>query len=456
MEEINKLKNELDRIIQNKLNFSKLTYEINIVVEKPANAHQLPNQDFSFKKIDIVCKESQFDSFIKLNDEVKEICNDIAQLNSTHFVKFLFEKCNIKFCNENINLDWHINFIECEINVNIQDIHLDEIYLLSKNFYNCEFKNLSLLSSEIKTVKIDLSNVFIDLFQISIIEILDSEANKIEIKNSHINIIMIKEAILKSDFTIYETTIDMIKIKNVDFESLSEFNEVTFQSEFDFKEITYKGLTLFDRCIFNTKAEFEYIIFEKFTSFRGTTFNQGLNLDFTSGDKEINFFGIKGLKNNESIENTSQETYRIIKYNFEKIGNKIESNKYHALELDKKRKELEKNRWNNKKDYLVFKLHSWSSEHSTNWSLALLWIFSVGFLTVFFLHLDIAKDLFFHPNHFKIEYIGKIFNQLFKFIYIGNMDDILKNNSFILLLNKVLLGYLYYQFLISVRKDTRK
>lgn len=455
MENMNKLKNELDEIIKKKSNFSKLTYEINIAVEKPANAPQFPNEDFSLKKIDIVCKEAQFDSFAKFNNEIKEVCKDIEQLNSTHFVSFLFEKCKIKFWNENINLDSHINFIECEIKVNVQDVNLDEIYLLFRNFRNCKFKNLSLLSN-IKTVHIDLHQASIDLMQLVKIEILDNGINKIEIKNSHIKRIMIKEAIFKRDFTIYETTIDSIRIENVDFESLSEFNEVTFQSEFDFKEITYKGLTLFDRCIFNTKVEFEYIIFEKFTSFRGTTFNKGLNLDFTSAEKEINFFGIKGLKNNKSIENTSQETYRIIKYNFEKIGNKIEANKYHSLELNQKRRELEKNKWNNKKDYLVFKLHSWSSEHSTNWSLTLLWIFAVGFLTVFSLHLDIVKDLFFHPNHFKIEYIGKIFSQFFKFIYIGNMDEILKNNSFIFLLNKVLLGYLYYQFLISVRKDTRR
>jgi len=452
---MNKLKNELDDIIQKKLNFSKLTYEINTTVEKPANAHQFPNQDFSFKKIDIVCKKAKFDSFTKLNNEIKELCKDIEQLNGTYLVSFLFEQCNIKFWNENINLDSHINFVECEINVNVQDVNLDEIYLLFRNFHNCKFENLSLLSN-VKTLHIDLHQTSINLMQLVKIEILDNEINKIEIKNSNINKIMIKEAIFKRDFTIYETTIDTIKIENVDFESLSEFNEVTFQSKFDFKEITYNGLTLFDRCVFNTKADFEYIIFEKFTSFRGTTFNKGLNLDFTNAEKEINFFWIKGLKNNESIENTSQETYRIIKYNFEKIGNKIESNKYHALELDQKRRELEKKIWNNKKDYLVFKLHSWSSEHSTNWFLALLWIFVVGFLTVLLLHIDIAKDLFFHPNHFKIEYIGKIFNQFFKFIYIGNMDDILKNNSLIYLLNKVLLGYLYYQFLISVRKDTRK
>lgn len=452
---MNNLEKELNDIIQKKSNFSKLNYKIEIIIETPLNIDQLPNTNINFKRIDILCTEKNFDSFIKMNDEIKEICNDIGKLNSTYLVNFIFEKCNVKFYNENINLDWHVRFNECNINVNVQDVNLDEIYILFRNFHNCKFENLSLLS-DIKIVHIDLHLASINLLQLVKIEILDNGINKIEIKNSQINNIMIKEAIFKRDFTIYNTKINTIIIENVDFESLSEFNEVTFQEKFDLKEITYKGFTLFDNCIFETKAEFEYIIFEKFTSFRGTSFNKGLDLDFTSSDKEINFFGIKGLENNESKENTSQETYRIIKYNFEKIGNKIEANNYHALELDQKRRELEKNRWNNKKDYLVFKLHSWSSEHSTNWFLALRWIFAVGFLTVFLLHLDIAKDLFFHPDHFKIEYINKIFNQFLEFIYIGNMNDILKNNPLIFLLNKVSLGYLYYQFLTAVRKDTRK
>jgi|GEM_PF-3937988 len=54
MERMKKLKNKLDGIIKKKSDFSKLTYEINIAVEKPANAHQFPNQDFSFKRIDII------------------------------------------------------------------------------------------------------------------------------------------------------------------------------------------------------------------------------------------------------------------------------------------------------------------------------------------------------------------------------------------------------------------
>ena len=39
-------------------------------------------------------------------------------------------------------------------------------------------------------------------------------------------------------------------------------------------------------------------------------------------------------------------------------------------------------------------------------------------------------------------------------IYI--LDKSLEDNPFLLLFNKVTLGYLYYQFLIAIRKNTRK
>lgn len=449
------VKNSIHEIIQRQLNCSKLNFEIQITQIKSVNAHWFPTVDSTTNKIDIICSNTNIDSFFVINDEIKKIYIDIENINRRYLIDFIFKKCHIRFMNENINIDWRIYLRECKVIVNVQDVNIEEVYLLSKNFHNCQFEYLSFLS-ETKIVHIDLNSNSIDLLQIVNTTITDNEINKIALTNCEIKKIMIQKAIFKSDFAIHNTKINSITIKNVDFEALSKFNEVIFQDEFNFKEITYKGFTLFDKCVFNTKAEFEYIIFEKFTSFRGSTFNKGLNLDYTSSDKEINFFGINGLESDESKNETLRETYRIIKNNFEKNGNKIEANKYHALELDQKRRELEKNKWQNFKDYIVFKVHDLSSEHSTNWFLALFWIFFVGFLTVFFLHFDIAKDLFFHPYHIRIEYIGKIFKQFFAFIYIGNMNDELKDNPFIFLLNKVSLGYLYYQLVTATRKDTRK
>lgn len=437
---MDELENQIDSIIKKIPNFSKLNYEIKIITQKPVNASPFPDIDSSFEKIDIVCSKVKLNSFTKVNTEIQEMCNQIQKLNSTYFVQFIFDECDIKFWNENINIDCHVIFHNSNINVNVQDVKINEVYLLSKNFYNCNFKNLSLLT-DVNIVHVDLFGNSIDLFQLVKINITDNQINKIDIKGCKIEKITVKESSFSRDFTIYNSTINEIRIENVNFNSLSEFNEVTFQNIFDFREITYKGFTLFDKCIFNTKAKFEYIIFEKSTSFRELIFNKGLNLDFTSCDNEINFFGIKGLNQKESKENTSQETYRILKHNFEKIGNKIDSNEYLTLELDKHRNNI----WNSSefsfrllRDGIVSFLHWISSNHSSNWFLTLVWIFIVSIVT----------NVYF-DNNLGIEC-------LFKYINILSSIEDFNNSYFIMILNKVSLGYLYYQFLTAIRKDTRK
>lgn len=470
---MNKLKDKLNNIIKKKSNFLKLTYEIDITIENPINTYQFPNQDFSLKKISIVCKKTNINSFFKLNNEIKELCNEIQKIDNTYLVNFIFEKCSIKFFNENINLDCHISFNNCNINVNVQDVNLDEIYLLSKNFQNCKFENLSVLCN-IKILHINLNSNSINLLQLVKLEMIDNGINKIKIKNSEIiNKIVIKESIFKRDFIIYNSEINSIEIENVDFESLSEFNEVNFQENFNLKRVNYKNYTLFDKCVFNTKAKFKYIIFEKPASFRGTIFNKGLNLDFISSDKEINFYDIKGLENNND---TSQETYRMIKYNFEKIGNKIEANKYHALELNQKKINLESDDNRDWKELWIFKFQDWSSKHSTDWFRALVWIFIVGLITTLLNHsyfhlivlfsivlvalktenLFITQFLIILYSILIILVTNIYFIEIFKYINIILKASDFKYDYFLMSLNKVSLGYLYYQFLMSVRKDTRK
>ncbi|MDD5158625.1 MAG: hypothetical protein PHI47_09680 [Sulfuricurvum sp.] len=434
------LKNEVIEIIQKQSNCSKLNFDINIFDQVPLNAHQFPTIDSTFKKIDIICSNTNFDSFISINDEIKNIYSEIEKINSTYFVSFIFDKCHIKFWNENVNLDWHILFNECKLNVYIENSKIYHIHLLARNFQNCEFEQISLLN-DITIIHIDLNLTSIKMLQLVKTEILDNEINKIELNNCEINEMTIIDSTFKRDFTIYKTKINIIAIKNVDFEVLSEFNEVTFQEEFDLSEITYKGFALFDKCIFNTKAKFEYIIFEKFVSFRGSIFNKGLNLDYTSGDKEINFFGINGLESKESRKNTSRETYRIIKYNFEKIGNKIEANYYHTLELARYRNDIWKH---SLLDGIVSFFHWLSSNYSTNWFLSLFWIFIISICT----NLSLGNDLII---------LNKIqFECIFKYINILSSINDFNNSYIIMVLNKVSLGYLYYQFLTAVRKDTRK
>ena len=174
-----------------------------------------------------------------------------------------------------------------------------------------------------------------------------------------------------------------------------------------------------------------------------------LAADYANIEKEMNFFDVKGLDSKISKLNTSQETYRIIKHQFEKLNNKIEANKYHALEMEQHRR----NNFESLKNSFLFDkeisfenilnstiscFHWLSSNHSSNWVYPLLWIFAISFITTWSLGFEIT------------------INNSFKYINIlSKIEDF--NSSYIAMtLNKVSLGYLYYQFLTAIRKDTRK
>ncbi|MDP2894854.1 MAG: hypothetical protein Q8N78_10870 [Sulfurimonas sp.] len=267
------------------------------------------------------------------------------------------------------------------------------------------------------------------------------------------------------NFKLHHAIVHKVEIEDVDFEQNADFFKSTFKEgtieedvdektkkgDIGFKAINFKKLALFGDTEFHKKLIFKYVTFEGHNHFKSAKLHKGLDLEYTNVQKEINFYGIEILDKTT----TSQETYRIIKNQFEKLNNKIEANKYHALELEQRRKELEENKSSDWREKWVFRIHDWSSEHSTNWFRALLWIIFVSFLTIFLVHFEIVKDLFFHPYHFKIEYIFKICNEFWQYINITNLEK-LKDKPFIFFLNKVSLGYLYYQFLTAVRKDTRK
>lgn len=405
---------------------------------------------------------------------VKDDVNIIENEKSTKVFKdFNFENLTINekdlIINENNNNSRKISIIEF---VGLSDKKLVVA------FYDCIFKELNLndipvniifqnctinlLNMKYKNYKDRIKSLLIYGGEIGEINIIHTtiksffHINHINNKKIKIEKLYIKNLEFNSHFSISNAIIEEIEIKDVVFNSLSEFYKVEFKNKFNLSKIIYKDFTLFDKCIFNIKANFDDITFEKFTSFRGSIFNDGINLDYTSNKEEINFYDVQELDSKKSKVNTSQETYRIIKYQFEKLGNKIEANKYHALELEQKRKKLENEEPRNWQEYLVFKLHDLSSEHSTNWLYPILWSLAIAILTVIFVNIEIVIDLFFHPSHFKLEYIGKIWNEFWQYCYIGNVSDKLKDSPLVFLLNKGFLGYLYYQFLMSVRKDTRK
>jgi len=287
----------------------------------------------------------------------------------------------------------------------------------------------------------------------------------------------INNSIFKENFKAHYCNIHNILIQNTDFKKQADFYKSSFHNGINdnidksirFKAINFGGLTIFGHCEFTKKVIFSEVTFEDFVHFKEAHFENGLDLDYANIQKEMNFFSVTGLDSRESMNHTSQETYRIIKYYFHKIGNQIESNKYHALELNVHRQ----NTWYKIKEETWYKIqnlfyndtrffffdvkkigtllleiipslvHKGSSNYGQSWLLPLIWIFLVGMIT------NCLIDRVSISNIFN-------FSEILNHISIINLDGKLKDNPAIFLFNKISLGYLYYQFIIATRKNTKK
>lgn len=211
-----------------------------------------------------------------------------------------------------------------------------------------------------------------------------------------------------------------------------------------------------------------------------------LDLSNTSLPSSTNFLNAK-------FETENRETARIIKNSFEQQNNIIEANKYYALEM--KHYDNELNWKDNLKEKLIFKFHDWSSEHSQNWVLPLLLILLLSIIygtceyllgadfKKYPLYANILSFLFivlsipFMINNVvenkNIKHILSAFIFLSFGIYFYITKDVslellakainpfssMKSNESIngiQLIFKIVIAYLIYQFITSVRQNTRR
>ena len=332
-----------------------------------------------------------------------------------------------------------ISFLRINQNVKFEKCSFGKIHF--KNLLPGKEDNYSILIEQCK-----LSEIVIDNCRFPGKFYVNPQYRDANNKVLDIDSVSIRDTVFEHNFKLHNCKVKKIDINNTDFEKNADFFKSKFlqkNQDINFKSINFNALSLFGECEFHSKFILEYVTFRGLTHFRESKFLDGFNLDKSNIEKEMNFYGVKGL---EATENISQETYRIIKYNCQKIGNNIEANKYHSLELFKRREYVNKNFKENKLDWFVFNINWFSSKFSTNWILALFWIFVTSVLTY------LAIDSFICSRHG----CSDSWMDTFKYMSIVNLDECIKKNSLIFILNKSSLGYLYYQFITAVRKDTKK
>lgn len=299
-------------------------------------------------------------------------------------------------------------------------IFLKEI-LLSKKFENTvEFDGCNFSQNNVNVKNLIFENKFSMKYCFNI--------NKIDFFNS-----IFKDSFRFQNCYLIEKSI----FDNTKFNKLADFYNTTF-NYVNFNKTTFEDIVVFSHTTFRQNTNFQYTTFEKLAIFRDSNFEETLNLRDSIFKSDVNFLDIKANMAN-------RETARIIKYQLQKIGNIIDSNKFHSLELSQQRKDIwDTNEFSLKllRDGIVSFLHFISSNHSTNWVLTLFWIFVTGYLTGFGLEKYNAI-----PFDFLLDTI--------KYMSIIQIDENIKQNPIILFFNKAVLGYLYYQFLTAIRKDTR-
>jgi len=258
------------------------------------------------------------------------------------------------------------------------------------------------------------------------------------------------------------------------------FANTIFNSEVSFRGIKCKKYANFRNIVFSHKVEFNQSKFEDNTSFENTQFenvyffnthfykdvlfkdacsnkivsfeNMSSNvLDLTNSDfNSINFSDIKGEKfstlDKKNLKN--KETARIIKSHLESQHNIIDANKFFVIEQDKYYDELS---WNS--DFgnkFVVWLNKKISNHQTNWMKVLWWILCFSFVVLcFHNHIMVFENSFLENVNQAVELINPL--NIFK-----NHKELYINQEFFEMLVRIITIYLFWQFSISFRQNTRR
>ena len=460
-----------------------MTYKNEDIVKnivEALNEHELNDTYFRLSYSEIVYQNLDFEHFLyfNINKEDGEVTFENRMNKAKCSYKFPFDEkdpkmikfincsfldhpiigdtdiqvCNFVNCNFDYSIKMDAGILEQDNRTKEKKFTRNDVYFRDCKFFRLEVGSIAILNKPVNQ-RINILGGCIKELIIQNVEVkskfyINKQYGENE-KQTTIEEFRIKNTIFKENFKLHNCQVNKSIIEDVDFEEHADFFKSIFKKginvdcpedkSINFRGLNFKGLALFGDCEFQELLKFQYVTFENFSHFRRAKFLKGLDLDYTNIQKEMNFFDIEGLDSNQSKSNTSQETYRIIKHNFSKIGNTIEANKYHALELGRH----SKNVWKKGKilDGVVSFLFLITSNFSQNWLLPLFWIFVVGVITA--------------SNIIEVSLWKVPFSYIAKYSTIFTYND-LKEYPVLFLFNKISLGFLYYQFILSVRKNTRK
>jgi len=304
--------------------------------------------------------------------------------------------------------------------------------------------------------------------------------------NSKINNLDVSESVFGKDanglgkLRLKKCTVKNSNFKNATFYSLVDFYQTTFEESVIFNKTDFLNVLVLSAAKFKSNMLFTYTLLNDKVIMRGTKFFKGFDIslaiikgelalfDITLDDK--NFEVEKGEVSEENYEDfvankgvipieNKRETYRVLKYEYDKLKSIPESLYFKVLEQRTYRTILNKkaNNIHERFDWLNLWLNDWSSIYGTSYLRAFLFTILIGLL--FFNLSLISTDLFafsFNPIEWEIAEGAKYFVQFLipthKFDYLGNKVD--TGTAFYILdfVGRLLVGYGIYQFIQAFRK----
>lgn len=429
----------------------------------------------------------------------------------------LNDEKNLSFRRCTFTGDWHhiickeITYRECKFeNFVIENPSEDKFIVENHLLYNCGFTNIRCSGTKFKKRLFKFNNIneykkietielthceFEEDFILTITE-NDNKEDKEDKEYFEVTSINFEHSIFNGKVKLQYCDIkEKANFYNTKFKDLADFYRTKF-NEVVFERTDFEAVSVFSEAIFFKDLNFKYAKFLGYTVLRDTVIKGKFDLRNTIFDAEAdaNFLDITSEERKRDqitqefygepkvIQVANRETARLIKSFYEYSNNIIESNKFYALEMKEREKELDKSFKDRKNliEWAIFKLHGLSSNHSQDPVTPILWVLNIAYIYSMWisrLHLDNILGYFaafipfigiFTKNKFLYKAIlagNLIFPYLFSFVTLAIIADKINPFSimtskdpitFGLLLFKVTIAYLIYQFIVSVRQNTRR
>lgn len=348
-------------------------------------------------------------------------------------------------------------------------------------FQQCEFKNRVTSFSEESKKSIEAS-LFVDcvftkiefentIFKKPIFDNYKGFQNSLEdfemngciiedrfVFNNHtMKSINIQDTVFNEKFELKKSTVTNFSIINSNFKGLVDCYNSYFEEFYIHKSI-FEEFVGFEYCRFgkykrkceNCSARFQYATFLNFVNMRNTKFISGLDMSDANLKEYPNFLGtvINPI-------NTNKETFRIVKYSFDKVGNTSEANRFFSYEMAKDRQETFF--WDNPEKKIMLTFNYLISNFGQSYLVPFIWIcilMIIQKLSFDFIGTHTMVDLF--PRyHYVPEWILNELNGLV--INIVPLKRFLKEGmEFVSLLFFIAYSVLIYHFIIAVKRVTKR